>query len=480
MNTVEPPDDGMRAPRAYFWSATVLVLWTPFLLVLCDTLWRTPFPLREGVAILEDVARARHPVFSFLVPESSYYRPLFYVTMSALWHGAGTLDATLAGIRLLHILPILVLVTAFIWQVRPRTSLDAAAAALAVAVLVGSGGFRDNLEIPLSYTIVGMPAALLIWMLLNRDPRPWRAPAIALLTLVAVGFKEQGLVIVPLVVAAWWMRAPGASGRLALSMIAAGIAYVAARLFWHQPGPLFEQAIGLGFSQMEPPEATARFGAFPLWIFAYNGLSTMANVLFAEPTRGVFAIVRTLAAGVPDVWQMVHLLSSATMTAIIAWWGLRALKTAALRSSPDARLFVAFLIVLLASGVLSFDYSRDRLGGMAVVFYALAGYFAVRAAAERVTAAPAWRRTTAAVVLVLLAAGWHARAFTTIEIARLFSSFNQMDWLLLQADRRVEFAERPVYLDIMRRLSDQGTDPAAPRATRYPVIVNRTLGLPGE
>jgi hypothetical protein len=55
-----------------------------------------------------------------------------------------------------------------------------------------------------------------------------------------------------------------------------------------------------------------------------------------------------------------------------------------------------------------------------------------------------------------------------------------MDWLLLQADRRVEFAERPVYLEIMRRLSDQGTDPAAPRATRYPVIVNRTLGLPGE
>ena len=456
----------------------MLVLWTPFLVVLCDTLWRSPFPLREGVAILEDVARARDPVFSFLAPESSYYRPLFYVTLSAFWHGAGTLEATLAGISLLHILPIVLLVIAFISHLWPRTALDAGVAALAVAVLVGSKGFRDNLEIPLSYTIIGMPAALLAWMLLNREPRPWHAPAIVVLTLVAVGFKEQGLVVVPLVVAAWWMGAPSASRRLALSMIAAGVAYVAARLLWHQPGPLFEQAIGFGFTEMEPPEAIARFGAFPLWIFAYNGLSTVANVLFSDPTRGVFTIVGHLVADRPDVWQVIHLLSSTAMTGIIVWWGIGALKTPAPRSSPDARLFVAFLVVLLASGALSFNYSRDRLGGMAVVFYALAAYFAVRAAAERALAAQAWQRAAATLVLVGLAAGWHSRAFTTIEIARLFSSSNQMDWLLLLPDRRLEFVERPVYLGIMQRLTDQGTDPAAPRATRYPAVVDRTLGLP--
>jgi len=44
--------------------------------------------------------------------------------------------------------------------------------------LVGSRGFRDNLEIPLSYTIVGMPLALLVWMLLNRTPRIWQAAVI--------------------------------------------------------------------------------------------------------------------------------------------------------------------------------------------------------------------------------------------------------------------------------------------------------------
>ena len=122
------------------------------------------------------------------------------------------------------------------------------------------------------------------------------------------------------------MGAPGASRRLALSMTAAGVVYVAARLIWHQPGPLFEQAIGFGFSEMEPPEATARFGAFPLWIFAYNGLSTVANVLFSEPTRGVFSIF-VFSWPIPGWLAGDSPAFFAAMTGIIAWWGIGALKT---------------------------------------------------------------------------------------------------------------------------------------------------------
>ena len=40
------------------------------------------------------------------------------------------------------------------------------------------------------------------------------------------------------------------------------------------------------------------------------------------------------------------------------------------------------LVALAACGALSFDYSRDRLGGMAVPFYALAAYFALRDLAQ--------------------------------------------------------------------------------------------------
>lgn len=462
--------------RRHLWAAAVLMAWAPFLVILGLTLWRTPFPVSEAVALFEDVAR--NPPARFLVPDGPYYRPLFQMTLSALWYQAGSLDATLAGIRLVHIVPVVFLVVLFIWHLRPRTALDAAIAAVAVAVLVGSRGFRDNLEIPLSYTIVGMPLALLVWILLNREPRVWQGPVILLLTLIAVGFKEQGLVLVPLVVAAWWMRAPGAGRGMVAALVIGAVAYVALHVSGLRAS-LFEQSVGFGFTEMEPAEATARFGTFPFWIYAYSGASTMANVLFSEPTRGVFRIVRDISEGHPEIWEVIHLLSSAGLTAVIAWWGINSLRRTEQGSwSQDSRVFVALVVVLLASGVLSFSYSRDRLGGMAVVFYAVAAYFALRAAAARALAAPRSRLVVAGLALALLAGAWHTRAVATIEIARIFALRNQMEWLVRLPERRKEFADRPVYLRIMQAMITQGTDPTAILPTRYPRGIKRTLGLP--
>jgi hypothetical protein len=146
---------------------------------------------QRSVSLFEDVAQ--RPVSSFLVPTTSYYRPLFYVALSTLWHGAGSIDRGLALIKLLlHILPLTVLVVAFIANLRPRSALDAAAATVATAVLIGSPGLLDNLELPLSYTLVGMPIAVIVWMLLERERRSWHGPLILALTIVAVGFKEHG------------------------------------------------------------------------------------------------------------------------------------------------------------------------------------------------------------------------------------------------------------------------------------------------
>lgn len=449
--------------------------WTPFVVILCGILWRTPFPVSEAVALFEDVAN--RPASRFLVPDTSYYRPLFHATLSGLWHNAGSLEATLAGIRLLHIVPVVLLVVLFVSHLRPRTALDAAAAIVAVAVLVGSRGFRDNLEIPLSYTIVGMPLALLVWMLLNREPRAWHGPAIVALTLAAIGFKEQGLVIVPVVLAAWWTRAPGASRGVAVTVATMATAYVIFRLTGRGDGPMFEQAVGFGFTEIEPAEAVVRFGAFPFGIYAYSGASTIANVLFSEPTRGVFRIVQDVSLGRPEVWEMIHVLSSGALTAVVVWWGVRALRTQG-RSAPDSRLFIAMLVALLACGVLSFNYSRDRLGGMAVPLYALAAFFALRAAAARAREAPRPFFAAISLALILLGVAWQTRAAATLEIARIFALRNQMEWLVILPARRAEFAERPTYLRIMESMIGQGTEPGAPRPTRYPRWVTRTLGLP--
>ena len=116
-----------------------------------------------------------------------------------------------------------------------------------------------------------MPLALVAWIVLNREWRIWHAPLIVACTLIAIGFKEQGLVIVPLVIAAWWTRAPGASRGLAVTLVTIGIAYVTLRLGGRAAWLPFEQDVGLGFIELELGEAAARFGTFPLGLIRFGG-----------------------------------------------------------------------------------------------------------------------------------------------------------------------------------------------------------------
>jgi hypothetical protein len=460
------------------WTAVVLLVSLPFVVTLCLILWRTPVPLTEAVAIFEDVAQFAPT--KFLVPDTSYYRPVFYFTVSAIWHSVGALDMRLALIKLVQIGAVTALVALLVLHVRPRRLLEAVAAAAAVAVLVGSPGFQDNLEIPLSYTTVGMPIGLGVLMLLERRATWLHGPLLVGLTLIAVGFKEQGLVVVPVVLVAWRAGAPGVTRSTAGVLAAMATAYVVVRLVWRQKGlPLFEQAIGLGFTQMEPSEAAARYGAFPYGIYAYNGMATILNVLFSEPTRGMFRLTRLLLGGALDWWCVIQFTSSAAVTALIGGRGVRVLREAARSGwTREARVYAALVVALLACGVLSFNYSRDRLGGMALVFYAVAAYHALHAALTWAAQGPRPRAAAAGVALMTVIAMWQTRTFTTLEYARYTADVIQRQWLTMLPERRREFAARPTYLGIMDSMVDQGTDPSTAHRTQYSARVNRLLGLP--
>jgi uncharacterized membrane protein YwzB len=299
-----------------------------------------------------------------------------------------------------------------------------------------------------------MPLLLGVWMLLQRPPGRWHLPLVLAMTLVAIGFKEQGLVIVPVVMVAWWTGAPSADRRVVISVVALAVAYVALRLSWGGRWATFEQAIGVGFVEYEPSEALARFGEHPYGIYAYNALSTIAN------------------------WQLIQHLSSTMMTAVIVWWGARAFGEASRQGwSTDARLCLALIAALLACGVLSFNYSRDRLGGMALVLYAVASASALQAAMGQLLQARPLRFATGGAALLLLALMWQTRAIGTIESERVTSYRNQMEWLIAVPPRRIEFAERETYLEIMKSMFSQGTAADLPRPTRYPIWVLRTLGV---
>jgi hypothetical protein len=446
------------------------------LFLLALSLWHTPFALSETVALLEDVERDAPSRFFEL--DHAYVRPLFYLTLSAVWHNVGSVRDALAIFKMLHIAAVVWLVVIFIRQLRPRSPIDAAAAMIAVAVLMGHGGFRENLEnLPLNQMMVVMVLSLVVWGLLERDQRAWHAPVIVGLTVIAIGFKEQGLLIAPMVLAAWWMGAPGVSGRTAVATAGVATLYLFVRLYGAGSWELFPQRIGFGFATLSPAEAAEQFGPFPLTAYGYSAASTMAAVLFSEPSAGVFSVIEHTLQGRVLPWEINHVISSLALTALIVWWGRRAVRREADgRWSLESRVCVAALIAVTGSAALGFAYTRDRMGGVAVVFYALAAFHALRAFARQVSGR-ARGRLAAAVALMLLAAAWQVRVIGTIEFARETAERNRREWLVDLRQRRIDFADRLVYTGIMSSLLEQGTAPLAVRPTPYPRWIVVTLGI---
>lgn len=456
----------------------VLAVSLPLLLTLCGAMWFTPFPISETVGLLQDagILQGETTPYAFFDPTiRSWYRPFYHLTWWLLWTGTGSVSLTLALFKLLGIASVASLAGLLIWRLRPRRWVEAAAALCAEAVLIGSPGFRENLELPLLMTLVGMPLLLIVWILMERERRSWHGPVIVALTLIAIGFKEQGLVLIPLVAAAWWLGAPGVGRGTVVAMVTLAMAYVGMRLATSGSWQPFEQDVALGFTRIAADEASARFGAFPWPLYAYNSASTVGNILFAEPTAGEFRVVYALTRNALLPWQVNHVLSSTLLTALIGWWGVRELRRNAGQPwSPESRLFLLTVVAIAASGALSFNYSRDRLGGMALVLYALSAYFAVCLAAERVRSLAGTRGWAWALALVLLAAGWQVRALGTVEDARLRADRNHREWVTNLQRRRVEAS--PPYRLVLDALTGQGLDGSAAQPSPYPREVSAVIG----
>ncbi|MDA1185862.1 MAG: hypothetical protein O2930_14610 [Acidobacteria bacterium] len=459
----------MSFHRGSLWVGVVLVVIAPLSVALLLSMWRSPFPINEMISLLED-AESSTPGRFFDPTIRSWYRPLFHLTLWGFWNGSGSLLGGLHWFRYLEVGSVLVLLLLFVSYLRPRTGLQAAAALLAVAVMMGMPGFRDNLEIPVLMTLVGMPMALLVWMLLEREHRWWYTPLILALTMTAIGYKEQGLVIAPVVVGAWWMGSPGARRTTTAVVVLAVLAYLAMRFSTRGHWALFEQDVGFLFGELGEDEAAARFGERPWILYGYSALATIGNILFSEPSRGTFVITDHALSGETRPWEWISIVSSTLMTALIAWWGVAILRRdwSADAWSAESRLFVILVLALGASGALGFNYARDRLGGMAVPFYAAASYFAVLSVAERAGAASLKRRATVALVLVMLAGAWQLRAVGTLHDVRLRAASTHRTWITSPNWSRVTFAHRPRYLSIMQTMTPQGTDPARARRPTYP------------
>jgi len=482
--------DAESVHRGRFWSIAALITTAPLLLSLSWALWTTPYPISETVGLMElaGVMPDPHPAPAdgidpalrniFSTTARSWYRPFFHMTWYLFWHATGSLTATLLLWRLLEVASVASLVLLLLWWLRPRTFLDYAAATFAAAVLLGTPGLRENLELPMLMTLVAMPMVMIIWLLLERPHRAWHGIIIVVLTILAIGYKEQGLVLLPVIVGAWWTRAPGASRMTTAAVGVVVLAYLAFRFSTTGAWKPFEQDVGLGFGGLSAGEASSRFGAFPYWMYLYNASSTVLNILFSEPTAGTFRIVRDFTQSKLASWEINELSSSAALTALVIWWGIRTwIREAGQPWSLETRLIVATVLSIGASGALGFNYSRDRMGGMAVVFLAIAAYFAVRSASERIALQTSRARMIgASICLMLLASAWQIRAMGTIDSVRLRGEKVHREWLTDLQQRRVDYSGHTQYLRILEGMAQQGFEPAA--ASLYPDWVQPVLGEP--
>jgi hypothetical protein len=83
------------------------------------------------------------------------------------------------------------------------------------------------------------------------------------------------------------------------------------------PG-LNERSAGFGFSVLNSGRARQPFGHNPIPFYAYNVVSAISCVLFAEPRGGVWMFARELLRGRPEPWQFINVLTSVATTLLMA------------------------------------------------------------------------------------------------------------------------------------------------------------------
>lgn len=209
---------------------------------------------------------------------------------------------------------------------------------------------------------------------------------------------------------AGWRGIPRWGGALATLCVAG---YLVSRFTIFDVGaPGFsERSTGFGFAILEPEAIIARFGANPWPLYAYNIAASAGSVLFSEPRAGVFWIVRGVLEQHVQPWTIVNLVACTSLTVFIVWFVVtRRQRWFGWQLEHGDQLIFVFAGVLAANATMNYVYTKDAIMSPAGVFFALAGYAAVRAWVTRLPGMAPSMRMAAAVGLLLCATAWGIKA----------------------------------------------------------------------
>jgi hypothetical protein len=315
--------------------------------------------------------------------QHGYLRPLLWGQIKAIYDlSAGDYFLWFRGI---HVLQVAALMAVCVSVMRPRSALDAALVPLSLAVVVGAHTFvpmvREAFPINSFLTIAITCVATLA--LAQRAESRWYADAFAVALLAgSILTVESGVLVWVVAVAAYLVGMRGISRNAVIAMTLGVAAYMLVRMLVLNVGSptLTERASGFGFSILEPVDLMRRFEGRAWVFYAYNVVSSIATVLFAEPKGGVWRFTWELTTGAVHPWTLISVLSSTAATILIGWfvWNRRA-TIRMWRLDEADRLVIVFALVLGANAAISFPYTKNVIMSPSGVFLGLAVYVASRA-----------------------------------------------------------------------------------------------------
>ena len=337
--------------------------------------------------------RSWREVLSDSLTKSVEYRPFLDIFTRLGYQLAGL---NLGIYQALVLFEFALILLALASMFRPEGWARVSAAILALSVAVGLHTSRILfLFVPLNAYATSMLIVLAVTLLFMTPRLRGHELVLLPLTLAGLLWLELAILIVPLALVAWLMKAPGATWRSVAASVGGLAIYLIARLGFAPSLGTGSPETGFGFSSISPAESAARFGDAPWVLWLYNVGSTVLTVLASEPRAGRFQFVHAFTLDNVPVWMWLHIASSVVTTVVVAA-GLAGIRTRPYRD----QLLAAFGCVLIVGGsALAFLYTRDRIGLPAGIGYAMLVYVTVSALVERVR--PGRVRLAVALVTVL-------------------------------------------------------------------------------
>jgi hypothetical protein len=455
-------DTGRRHQRlAYGYATVVALLMGTFLLAI---------PVQLSDSFTEFISIHGRSIWQVIGAElynGTYFRPLRRGLIKGVYELAGGhYYAAFRGFQALQVLVLLLLV---VRMLRVRSVAALLSLPLGLAIVVGIHTFAGAVVegLPVNHFLTILICCVAAVNIAQAKRTPWTDAAAVALFLSATLTIESGLLLWAIFVAAHVVGYRGVS-RTGLVVLTLCVAlYFAGRfvVIGGAPPGLNERSAGFGFSVLNPDDLERRFGHNPIPFYAYNVMSAISCVLFAEPRGGVWVLLRELLGGRPEPWQFVNVLTSALTTLLIGRFAAaRVGKWRAGEFDEADRFVVIFLVVLPLNALFAAGYEKDVIMSPAGLFYGAAAHFVFRERLEGVTTI-----SIAPALALLLAVGWSVRFIGIHENLRARALSVREEWAYY--DDWIREQPRPLALTAEEQAIKQHLyDDAVLRAPRVPQL----------